>query len=229
MILGMILEAAMNIEPLRISFHAFVVFLAAGFLFACERPQITDRKAELIRTLKGADVQGYLFSFNEGETQTTTALTNKAVQNVISLGKRDTGVVLQYTRVENNKNDTSKTYMSEITKQNGPLRLIVTDLETNDVIEEGSFPDPEPTCSGEPPGQFDSINACVDAFNCTNRGPLQCEANRTCKNQFAALTCCLKNGSSISVHLIIPPAVLTKACLLRNLTPELLGVVLSQD
>jgi hypothetical protein len=231
MILGMILEAAMSIEPVRVGFHAFVVFLAAGFLFACERAQIADRKAELIRTLKGADVQGYLFSFNEGETQTTAALTNKAVQNVIRLGKRDTGVVLQYTRVEDNKNNTSKTYKSEITKQNGrPLRLVVTDLATNDVIEEGSFPDPGPACWGEPPGQFDSINACIDAFNCTNRGPLQCEANRTCKNQFAALTCCLTNGSSISVHLIIPPAAVSiKSCLLRSLTPELPGLVLSQD
>ena len=93
----------MSIEPVRVGFRAFVVVLAAGFLFACEKAQIADHKAELIGTLKGADVHGYLFSFNEGETQTTAALTNKAVQNVISLGKRDAGVVLQYTRVEDNK------------------------------------------------------------------------------------------------------------------------------
>ena len=220
----------MSTEPVRVGFRAFVVVLAAGFLFACEKAQIADRKAELIGTLKGADVHGYLFSFNEGETQTTAALTNKAVQNVISLGKSDAGVVLQYTRVEDNKNNTSKTYKSEITKQNGPLRLVVTDLATNAVIEEGSFPDPGPACWGDPPGQFASINACIDAFNCTNRGTLQCEANRTCKNQFAALTCCLTNGSSISVHLVIPPAAVSiKPCLLRSLTPELPGLVLSQD
>src|SRR6266516_3687081 len=85
----------------------------------------------------------------------------------------------------------------------------------------------QPTCGfpGTPPSAIVhtvpefiwvmTVNTCVAAFNCTNRGPLKCEANRTCKGQFAALTCCLKNGSSISVHLIIPPAVLTKACLLR--------------
>jgi hypothetical protein len=219
-------ETSMSIKPVRVGFHTLLALLAIGSLSACERAQTVNPKADLIRSLKGADVQGYLFSLNEGETQTTSALTNKAVQNVITLGKKDTGVVLRYTRVEDKKTNTSKTYKSEITKQDGSLALVVTELATDAVIEKGSFPVAGPAC--EPAGQFDSINACIDEFNCTNKGPLQCQANRTCKPQLAALTCCLKDGSIVSVHLIIQP-VIGRWCLLQELTPGLAGGLLSQD
>jgi hypothetical protein len=221
------METSMSIKPVRIGFHTLIALLAIGSLFACERAEIADSRADLIRSLKGADVRGYLFSLNEGEKQTTSALTNKAVQDVITLGKKDTGVVLRYTRVDDKNTNTSKTYKSEITKQNGSLALVVTELATGTVIETASFPVAGPAC--EPAGQFDSINACIDEFNCMNRGPFQCEANRSCKPQFAALTCCLKNGSTISVHLIIQP-VIGRWCLLQSLIPELAGgLVLSQD
>src|SRR5262245_57797376 len=109
----------MSIKPIRVGFpfYALVALVVLGLLFACERAQIADPKADLIRALKGVDVQGYLFSFNEEENQTTSALTNKAVEDVITLGKKNTGVVLRYTRVEDKKTNTKTTYKSEITKQ----------------------------------------------------------------------------------------------------------------
>jgi hypothetical protein len=216
----------MSIKPVRVGFHTLLASLAIGSLFACGRAQIADPKADLIRSLKGADVQDYLFSLIEGETQTTSALTNKAVQSVITLGKKDTGVVLRYTRVEDKRANASKIYKSEITKQDGSLVLVVTELATGAVIEEESFPVAGPTC--EPAGQFDSISACIDEFNCTNKGPLQCEANRTCKPQVAALTCCLKNGSILSVHVTLQP-VMGLSCLLQSMTPDLAGGLLSEN
>ena len=215
----------MNIKPVRVGFlfYALLALVALGSLFACGR--VPDPRADLIRSLKGADVQGYLFSLNEGEAQTTSALTNSATEKVITLGKGDTGLVLRYARVEDKKTNTSKVYKSEITKQDGSLSLVVTDLATNGVVVKGSFPSAGPTCS--PPGQFDSLTACIDEFNCTNKGPLQCQANRTCDPQFAALTCCLKNGTTFSVHLIIRPD--NRRCVLKDLTPDLEGLVLRRD
>jgi hypothetical protein len=216
----------MSIKPVRVGFNVLLALLAIGSLFACERAQMPDPKAELTRSLKGADVAGYLFSLNEGETETTSALTNKAVQNTITLGKGNKGVVLRYTRVEDKKANASKIYKSEISKQDGALALVVTDLGADRIIEKESFPVSGPAC--EPAGQFNSINACIDEFSCTRKGPLQCEANRTCKPQLAALTCCLKNGSIISVHLIIQPAI-TPRCLLQDLIPDQGGGLVSQN
>jgi hypothetical protein len=220
----------MSIRPVRVGFAVCtrLALLAIGCLIACETArtaEAADPKEDLIRSLKGADVQGYLFSLKEEESQTTFALTNKAVEHITTLGKGDTGLVLKYSRIEDKKTNTTKTYKSEITKQDDSLGLVVTELATNTVIVKGSFPSAGPGCS--PTGQFDSLNDCINEFNCANNGRLQCDANRTCDPQFAALTCCLKNGTSISVHLIIRPN--SKQCVLQDLTPEPAGLVLSQD
>jgi hypothetical protein len=87
------------------------------------------------------------------------------------------------------------------------------------------FPTPGPACG--PPGPFDSVAACLQDFDCTRRGAIQCEANRTCEAQVAALTCCLKNGTILSIHLLIKPTKIQ--CLLNDLTPDLEGLVLSQN
>ncbi|MCA1408953.1 hypothetical protein I6F26_32840 [Ensifer sp. IC3342] len=180
-------------------------------------------KAELVRSLKGADVTDYLYSYSEEEAQTTSALTNKAVKDVVSLDKGASAVVLRYTRIEDKKSNTSKGYKSEIIKEGETLALVITDLNTDKVIQKKSFPTAGPAC--QPAGQFDSVNACIDEFNrsCTLRCPLQTEANRTCENQFAALTCCLNDGSIISVHLIIPPD--NWRCRLRDVVPDVEVVV----
>jgi hypothetical protein len=207
----------------RIGLCLLLVFLGIGSLFACKREPTSDPKTDLIRSLKGADVKNYLYSYNEEEAQTTSALTNKAAKAVIRLEKGATSITLRYTRIEDKKSNTSKTYKSEITKEGDSLALAVTDLTADKVIQKKPLPAAGPAC--QPEGQFDSLNACINDFNCTHKGALQCEADRTCENQFAALTCCLKDGSIISVHLIIPPE--NWRCTLRDVVPDVDGIVFS--
>jgi hypothetical protein len=205
----------------RIVLSLLLVFIVDS-LFACIA-RTTDTRADLIRSLKGADVKDYLYSLNEEEAQTTSTLTNKAAKDVITLGKGTTGITLRVTRIDDKKSNASKSYKSEITKEGKTFALVITDLTNGQVIQKKFFPTAGPAC--QPAGQFDSANACIEEFNrnCTLRCPLQNEANRTCDNQFAALTCCLKDGSIISVHLIIPPD--NWRCRLRDVVPDLELVV----
>lgn len=201
-----------------------ITLLSLGFLGSCKHASVPDPKGDLIRSLKGANVEGYLFSLSEEEAKTTAALTNPAVRDLIKLGKGDPGLVLRYTSVEDKRANERTVYKSEVLRHGNSLRLAVRDLATDQIVDEGTFPPPGPTC--QPPGPFDSINACTEEFNCTSKGPLQCAANRTCHPQFAALTCCLKDGSIFSVHLIITPT--RPLCQLLDVTPAV-DVVLIAD
>ncbi|HEX3128151.1 MAG TPA: hypothetical protein VH394_12545 [Thermoanaerobaculia bacterium] len=198
--------------------------LSLGLLVSCNKPPAPapDPRAELVGSLNGADVQGFLFSLNEEENRTTSSLTNKAVNDLIRLDpKTDTSLPLRYTRVQ--ENGTASTSRTEVVKKGGSLALVVSDVATGKVIDQRELPTPGPTCA--PAGQFDSLQACIQKFNCDSRGTLLCEANRTCKAQFAALTCCLKNGTIFSVHLVVNPDSLR--CQL-GVFPDLEGLVLSQ-
>src|SRR5262245_43464390 len=165
--------------------------LSIGLLVSCNKPPAPapDPKAELVSSLKGADVQGFLFSLNEEENRTTSSLTNRAVHDLIRLDpKTDTSLPLRYTRVQ--ENGTASTSRTEVVKKGSSLACVVSDVTTGKIIDQRELPPAGPTCS--PEGQFDSLQACIQKFNCDSRGTLLCEANRTCKAQFAALTCCLK-------------------------------------
>src|SRR5262245_20447908 len=203
--------------------YSLIAFAAICSLLVSERAAIADPKVDMMNSLKGKDVSGYLFSFAEEDTQTTSALTNKAVGDVITLDRGTSGIVLRYTRLEDKKNKTVKIYKSEIKPGGKSVELVLTDLTGNNVIERRSFPNPGPNC--EPAGQYDSLNACIGEFNCAHKGSLQCQANNTCSNQFAALTCCLRDGSIISVHLVIPPN--NRRCELRDIVPQMDGLVLN--
>lgn len=201
-----------------------IALLFLGLLCSCDTTIPSDPRAELLGSLKGENVDGYLFAFNEeDEDRTTSSLTNKAVRDLVTLGEGDSGLVLGYTRVKDNKANTASTYKSEVVKQDASLALVVTELETNKVIDRTAFPAAGSTC--QPPGQFDTLTACINAFECTS-GTLLCEANRTCKPQFAALTCCLKNGQIFSVHLVFRP---TRIRCLIAAVPDLEGFVISRN
>ena len=73
----------MNIKRIR---YCLITF-AAITLLASERAALADPKADLMNSLKGENVEGYLFSFAEEDARTRSALTNKAVRNIITLGK----------------------------------------------------------------------------------------------------------------------------------------------
>jgi hypothetical protein len=186
--------------------------------------QKPDLRAELTRSLKGANVDGYVFATREDDSQVLASLTNSAVRNLITIDEGTTNTVLRYTSVTDKKTNTTKTYKAEAVKTGTSLAIVVTDIVTGDVLSRDTFPVPAPHGSGEP--TFDSLEACIKDFDCKNRGALQCEANRTCKDQFAALTCCLTNGQCFSVHLIIRPT--TLRCTLLDVIPNLEGLVLKQ-
>jgi len=188
-----------------------------------------DPREDLLRSLKGANVEGYHFATKEDDAQVIASLTNSAVRNLIKLDSGATNLVLRYTSVKDKNTNTSKIYKTEIVKTGTALTLQVTDIATGEVVTRQTFPAPEPhkktDATGRPP-TFDSLEDCIRDFDCTRRGALQCEANRTCEDQFAALTCCLNNGQCISVHLIIRPTRLK--CRLREIIPDFEGIVLSQ-
>jgi hypothetical protein len=206
----------MNAKHIRpIALLSFVLLCCS-----CEKPAPSDPRAELLGSLKGANVEGYLFAFEEDKAGTKSSLTNPAVRDLVQLGQGDSETVLGYTRVEDNRTNAATTYRSEVVKKGESLALEITDLATDRVVDQGTFPVPDPSC--EP--QFETLAACVAQFNCDHKGALLCEANRTCKPQFAALTCCLTNGQIFSVHLVIPPT--SRRC--QIVVPDLEGFVLTR-
>jgi hypothetical protein len=182
---------------------------------------MADQKQELLRMLKGKDIKGYHFSLQEDENKVVTSLTNSALQKPIDLNKAGAVLILSYTQVRDKKKRTTRTFKSEV-KTNGPdVAIIVRDLVTNRVISKNSFPSPIRHDTG-----FETLEECIQDFRCKHGGELQCEANRTCKIQFAALTCCLNNGNCFSVHLVFHPNSLR--CQILSNVPPLEGLVLSQ-
>jgi hypothetical protein len=210
------------------SFCLSIVLLALGLVCSC-KTTMPDPREDLVRSLKGANVEGYHFATNEDETQVIASLTNSAVRNLIKLDSGATNLVLRYTGVKDKKTNSTRTYRTEIAKTGDTLTLLVTDIASNEVVSKNTFPALESHSTTDTTGRgptFDSLEDCIKDFDCTRRGALQCEANRTCKDQFGALICCLNNGQCFSVHLIIRPT--TLRCILRDLIPDFEGLVLSQ-
>jgi hypothetical protein len=205
----------------------FVPILLLSCLFgSCKPAPAPDPRGELVGSLEGADVEGYRFALSEGAAQTTSSLTNSAVDEVVRLGKDDPGLVLRYTRVEDRKTGAATTYKSEVRRRDGSLALAVTNLATDD-DDTTPFPPSGEGC--QPAGVFASLNACIEAFNCNDRGRLLCEANRTCDPRIVGLTCCVQSGTEIvrvSVHMIIRPT--RRVCELIDVVPDL-ELVLSSD
>ena len=188
-----------------------------------------DAREDLVRSLKGANVDGYFFATSEDEVQIATSLTNSAGRNLIKLDSAATNLVLRYTSVKQKSTNATRTYKAEVTKAGSALTLLITDIASGEVITRTPFPAPEPhskTDSSAAPPAFDTLEDCIRDFNCTRRSALQCEADRTCQNQFAGLICCLKNGQCISVHFVIKPTAFR--CRFIDFVGDLEGLVLSQ-
>lgn len=192
--------------------------LALGAVFLCGRPvSAADPKGDLIALLKGANVDGYLFSMSEEPAATLSSLTDKNFYGVYSLPSGDANLVLRYSSVQDNTTQRTGVYKSEIVQKGTVLTLLVTDLVNNKPILKQALPAAGPSCL--PEGQFSSLSACVERFKCLNGGNLTCKANTTCQPQFAALTCCLTNGQIYSVHMVFPPTSLF--CLIRAQIPDI--------
>ncbi len=205
----------MTIQPIRsratLRFSAAVLLFAMAY--ACGQPA-SDPKRDLIASLKGAEVGGYLFAMQEDEARTTASLTNKLVDSPTPLGKDTTNLILRYARVEDHTTKAARTYKSEILRTASSQTLLVTDLESGKVVEKDQrtlAPAPGSNVCG-PLKVFDTLAECAAYYECSTRGLLQCEANRTCQAQLGGLTCCLKNGDIVDFLLIESPD--TGRCLL---------------
>lgn len=184
----------------------------------------SDPKAELTTALKGADVSAFDFERTENDTQIVSSFTNRSLKNVVTVQPGQNNIVLKYTSVKDKGRNTAQVTKTELTRADNALAIVVTDFNTGAAISKDTFPPPQPHNPSGP--TFDSLQACIDDFNCKHRGELLCEANRTCKDQFAALTCCLKSGQCFSVHLIIRPT--RPLCQLINSAVNFEGFVLEQ-
>jgi hypothetical protein len=183
---------------------------------------MADQKVELLRKLKGKNVKGYHFSLQEDESKVVAFLTNSAVRKPIDLNRAEDGMILAYNLVKDKKKKTIRTFKSEVKANGSSVAIIVRDLVTNKVTSKNSFPSP----SQHRGTAFKTLEQCINDFRCKHGGELLCEANRTCKPQFAALICCLSNGSCFSVHLVFHPTSLR--CQILSNVPPLEGLVLSQ-
>ena len=182
---------------------------------------MADQKQELLRVLKGKNVKGYHFSLQEDENKVVALLINSAVRKPIDLNRVGADLILGYTQVKDKKKRTTRTFKSEVKTNGSSVAIIVRDLVTNRVISKNSFPLPTPHDGTV----FETLEQCMQDFRCKHGGELQCEANRTCKTQFTALTCCLNNGNCFSVHLVFHPNSLL--CQILSNVPPLEGLVLS--
>ena len=213
----------MNILPSTLRATA----LAALVLVASCKATPPDPRADFARALKGANVEGYQFATREDDAFVVTSLTNPAVRAVLRLGDAQR-TPLQYTRVLDRKANTERLYRTDVVRDGATLTLVVTDLATDAVVSDRAFPAPEDddTTPPTPTAGYDTLEQCTADFNCEHGGRLQCAANRSCQDQLAALTCCLKSGDCYSVHLVIKPT--APRCVIRDMVPPLEGLVLAR-
>ena len=118
----------------------------------------------------------------EDENKVVASLTNSAVRRPIDLNSAGAGLILSYTQVKDKKKKTTRTFKSEVETDGSDVTIIVRDLITNRVISKNSFP---PPTSHDGTG-FQTLEQCIQDFRCKHGGELQCEANRSCKTQYAA-------------------------------------------
>lgn len=201
-----------------------VALLALALLFFGSAASASDAEKAPAYGEKNEYVKGHISTVTEDDTHVISSQRIDATRDPITLGKDATSLVLGTKSITDKKTGTTSSYRTEALRKDTSLSLAVTDLATGRLIETHPFPAAGPGCS--PAGEFDSLNACVSAFHCDKGAELLCEANSTCRPQFAALTCCLKDGTAFSVHLVIKPTRIR--CQLQDLVVDLEGLVLSR-
>lgn len=182
---------------------------------------MADQKQELLRMLKGMSVKSFHFSLQEDENKVIASLTNSAIRRPVYLNRAGADLVLAYTLVKDKKTRSTRRIKSEVKTDGASVAIIVRDLVTNRLISKYPFPSP----TQHKGTRFKTLEQCIQDFRCRHGGELQCEANRTCKPQFAAIICCLTNGNCFSVHLVFYPN--TLRCQILSNVPQLEGLVLS--
>jgi hypothetical protein len=215
----------MTFKRWNIAFLSLMALLTLGLALSCNKTATTtsNPKEELVRVLGSTNLTGFDFESTENDAQAVASFTNSNVKKVITLDRGTDNVVLKYTSVKDKGKNTTTTYKAELSRSENALSLLVTDFASGSVVSKEDFPPPTPHNPAGP--TFNSLEDCIKDFDCNRKGPLLCEANRTCKDQYAALTCCLNDGQCFSVHLIIRPT--RPICQWTPWNPNLEAVVFS--
>lgn len=187
---------------------SFPLFILMAALFSCNDSKVESPKQELLDAFKDQKIESdFNFETSENDSLTTAAFKNKAISNQIMLTTRDTSLVIGYFSEKNKKTSSSSVHKYELIMHDSAVYIEISDA-TKKIIDKITYPaiiDNTGGVTPPVPDGFDSINDCIADFNCTRRGALQCQANKTCSPVGAALLCCLTNGQCFSVHLLITP------------------------
>src|SRR5260370_30295936 len=124
------------------SFCLGMMLLSVSFVYSCKTAAPPDPKEEFVRSLKGANVNGYFFSVKEEGNRVTTSLTNGSLREPIKLDSSNT-LVLGYAGVKDKKTNTTKTYKAEIVKADKTVTLQLTNINSGEVTKD-AFPPPKP-------------------------------------------------------------------------------------
>lgn len=186
------------------SFCLVMVLLSLSFIYSCKTTP-PDAREELVRSLKGADVTGYLLTMKEDDNQITTSLTNGALRNPVKFDSTNR-LVIGYASVKDKKTNATRIFKAEIVKRDDKFTLQTADIGSDAATTTLPFPNPG-VCDSEP--IFNSSAECQADFDCKERPALLCEANRTCKPQLFHRLCCLKDGNITDAFGFINPTKLT--------------------
>lgn len=191
--------------PLKHSRFVLCTFFFCLFaLVSCAKTPPTDPRADFIGSLKGANLDGFIFETRDTDEQEITSMTNRVIDEPIKMDS-DGSVVIRYTRMRDKKTNTITTYKGEVIRSGDQLTLRVTDLVTGaEVIKEtADFPGvPAGATCGLP--EFPPFKNSDDCL-CSLRASLQFEANRTCTTQSAGTICCIGGNQLISIHIFAVP------------------------
>jgi hypothetical protein len=186
---------------------------------------MTDPMEELLLRLKGKNVRGYYFGFQEFEDKTVASLTNSITRKLINLDRLGPEVTLGYSLIKDKIKGTSEIFKCEVVRKESSVSVIVRDLATDKIISETS-----PSVSvedhhiGSP--DTDTTTKCQQDFLCKYGGEIQCEANRTCQDQWYSLICWFDQNNGVSIHAPIRPN--TLRCQIMSNIPSLEGIVISR-
>lgn len=162
-----------------------------------------DARAELLASLKGASLDGFVFETRGNDAQEVVSMTNGIVGEAIKIDS-DTTLVLRYSMVKDKKANTSTTYKMEAIRAGDQLTIQVTDIASGASFmkDTSDFPAPPPptgtTCG---PPAFKNFDDCL----CSLQAALLVEANRTCQPQQGAAICCINGTGLFSVHILVMP------------------------
>src|SRR5262245_59983261 len=132
--------------------QASLCFLVIVLLFlplasACKRSADVrmDPRAEFVRSLKGANVDGFFFATKEDAKQVITSLLNPTMREPVQIDEANP-LVIGYAGLTDKKTNTTKTYQAVIVKSDNIFRFHVKDVDLGGglVVDERVLPRPCP-------------------------------------------------------------------------------------